>query len=107
MVAPLIPIAAGVGSFLLAKASGASNRDALVSGGIGALSAYGLAGGQFGTGKALFTGADAATKGGLLKNWGTINTISDRSWSRSRNFIFSNDSPKTSTSRYVRTTICN
>ena len=38
MVAPLIPIAAGVGSFLLAKASGASNRDALIAGGIGALS---------------------------------------------------------------------
>jgi hypothetical protein len=66
MVAPLIPIAAGVGSFLLAKASGASNRDALIAGGIGALSGYGLAGGQFGTGKALLTGADAATKGGLL-----------------------------------------
>tara|TARA_R100000988_G_scaffold103496_2_gene83074 strand:- start:1560 stop:2363 length:804 start_codon:yes stop_codon:yes gene_type:complete len=63
---PLIPIAAGVGSFLLAKASGASNRDSLIAGGIGALGAYGLAGGQFGTGKALFTGADAATKGGLL-----------------------------------------
>ena len=45
MVAPLIPIAAGVGSFLLAKASGASNRDALIAGGIGALSGYGLAGG--------------------------------------------------------------
>lgn len=48
MVAPLIPIAAGVGSFLLAKASGASNRDALIAGGIGALSGYGLAGGTFG-----------------------------------------------------------
>ena len=66
MVAPLIPIAAGVGSFLLAKAGGASNRDALIAGGIGALGAYGLAGGQFGTGKALLTGADATTKAGLL-----------------------------------------
>ena len=43
---PLIPIAAGVGSFLLAKASGASNRDALIAGGIGALGAYGA--GQLG-----------------------------------------------------------
>lgn len=48
MVAPLIPIAAGVGSFLLAKASGASNRNALIAGGIGALGGYGLAGGTFG-----------------------------------------------------------
>ena len=32
-----VQIAAGVGSFLLAKASGASNRDALIAGGIGAL----------------------------------------------------------------------
>jgi len=45
MVAPLIPIAAGVGSFLLAKASGASNRNALIAGGIGALGGYGMAGG--------------------------------------------------------------
>ena len=43
---PLIPIAAGVGSILLAKASGASNRDALIAGGIGALGAYGA--GQLG-----------------------------------------------------------
>ena len=43
MVAPLIPIAAGVGSFLLAKAGGASNRDALIAGGIGALGGYGVA----------------------------------------------------------------
>jgi len=43
MAVPLIvPIAAGVGSFLLAKASGASNRDALIAGGIGALGAYGV-----------------------------------------------------------------
>ena len=43
MAVPLIvPIAAGVGSFLLAKASGASNRDALIAGGIGALGAYGI-----------------------------------------------------------------
>ena len=38
----IVPIAAGVGSFLLAKASGASNRDALIAGGIGALGAYGV-----------------------------------------------------------------
>ena len=63
MVAPLIPIAAGVGSFLLAKASGASNRDALIAGGIGALSGYGLAGGTFG-GTALVGSQTAA--GGLL-----------------------------------------
>ena len=63
MVAPLIPIAAGVGSFLLAKASGASNRDALIAGGIGALSGYGLAGGTFG-GTALVGSKTAA--GGLL-----------------------------------------
>ena len=43
MVSPLIPIAAGVGSFLLAKAGGASNRDALIAGGIGALGGYGAA----------------------------------------------------------------
>tara|TARA_R100000353_G_scaffold40595_2_gene32182 strand:- start:13874 stop:14668 length:795 start_codon:yes stop_codon:yes gene_type:complete len=60
---PLIPIAAGVGSFLLAKASGASNRDALIAGGIGALGAYGLAGGTFG-GTALVGSKTAA--GGLL-----------------------------------------
>ena len=74
MVAPLIPIAAGVGSFLLAKASGASNRDALVSGGIGALSAYGLAGGTFG-GKALLGTTESA--GGLLnmKALGTAGAI--------------------------------
>ena len=60
MVAPLIPIAAGVGSFLLAKASGASNRDALIAGGIGALSGYGLAGGTF-MGKALIGGAAGGT----------------------------------------------
>ena len=60
MVAPLIPIAAGVGSFLLAKASGASNRDALIAGGIGALSGYGLAGGTFG-GTALIGGSAGGT----------------------------------------------
>ena len=63
MVAPLIPIAAGVGSFLLAKASGASNRDALIAGGIGALSGYGLAGGTFGG--ASLVGTKTAA-GGLL-----------------------------------------
>ena len=70
----IIPIAAGVGSFLLAKASGASNRDALVSGGIGALSAYGLAGGTFG-GKALLGTTESA--GGLLnmKALGTAGAI--------------------------------
>lgn len=51
----LVPIAAGVGSFLLAKASGASNRDALVAGGIGALGAYGI-----GTAAGLGTGTVAA-----------------------------------------------
>ena len=44
----IVPIAAGVGSFLLAKASGASNRDALIAGGIGALGGYALGGGTFG-----------------------------------------------------------
>jgi len=43
----IVPIAAGVGSFLLAKASGASNRDALIAGGIGALG--GAAAFKFGT----------------------------------------------------------
>ena len=43
----IVPIAAGVGSFLLAKASGASNRDALIAGGIGALG--GAAALKFGT----------------------------------------------------------
>ena len=60
MVAPLIPIAAGVGSFLLAKASGASNRNALIAGGIGALGGYGLAGGTFG-GTALIGGTAGGT----------------------------------------------
>ena len=56
MAVPLIvPIAAGVGSFLLAKASGASNRDALIAGGIGALGAYGI-----GTAAGLGTKAVAA-----------------------------------------------
>ena len=53
----IVPIAAGVGSFLLAKASGASNRDALIAGGIGALGGYALGGGTFG-------GAIAGLKGG-------------------------------------------
>ena len=67
MVAPLIPIAAGVGSFLLAKASGASNRDALIAGGIGALSGYGLAGGfgSLGTSQAATTGLFEVKAGGL------------------------------------------
>ena len=51
----IVPIAAGVGSFLLAKASGASNRDALIAGGIGALGAYGI-----GTAAGLGTKAVAA-----------------------------------------------
>ena len=61
MGAPLlIPIAAGVGSFLLAKASGSSNRDALIAGGIGALGgaflgpgAFGAAGAGLGTATAI------------------------------------------------------
>jgi hypothetical protein len=67
MVAPLIPIAAGVGSFLLAKASGASNRDALIAGGIGALSGYGLAGGfgSLGTSQVATSGAFGVGAGGL------------------------------------------
>jgi hypothetical protein len=65
MVAPLIPIAAGVGSFLLAKASGASNRDALIAGGIGALSGYGLAGGTFG-GSIAGLGAKALPTAGAI-----------------------------------------
>ena len=67
MVAPLIPIAAGVGSFLLAKASGASNRAALIAGGIGALSGYGLAGGfgSLGTSQAATTGLFGVKAGGL------------------------------------------
>ena len=67
MVAPLIPIAAGVGSFLLAKASGESNRDALIAGGIGALSGYGLAGGfgSLGTSQAATTGLFGVKVGGL------------------------------------------
>jgi hypothetical protein len=64
MVAPLIPIAAGVGSFLLAKASGASNRDALIAGGIGALGAYGI-----GTAAGLGTSSVAA-KGTILGTLG-------------------------------------
>ena len=67
MAVPLIvPIAAGVGSFLLAKASGASNRDALIAGGIGALGAYG-AGAYAGLGAAGSTAASgsiASTLGG-------------------------------------------
>ena len=66
MVAPLIPIAAGVGSFLLAKAIGASNRDSLIAGGIGALSGYGLAGGGIG-GKTLTGAFGTGTPGGLFK----------------------------------------
>jgi len=65
-VPALIPIAAGVGSFLLAKASGASNRDSLIAGGIGALGGYGLAGG--GIGGTTLTGAfGTGSPGGLLK----------------------------------------
>jgi len=67
MVAPLIPIAAGVGSFLLAKASGASNRNALIAGGIGALGGYGLAGGfgSLGTQQLATSGAFGVGAGGL------------------------------------------
>ena len=64
MVAPIVPIAAGVGSFLLAKASGASNRDALIAGGIGALGAYGI-----GTAAGLGTSSVAA-KGTILGTLG-------------------------------------
>ncbi len=56
----IVPIAAGVGSFLLAKASGASNRDALIAGGIGALG--GAAAFKFGAGAA--SGTLASTLGG-------------------------------------------
>ena len=55
-VPAIIPIAAGVGSFLLAKAGGASNRDALIAGGIGALGGYGTA--KLGT--AMFAGGPAS-----------------------------------------------
>ena len=55
-----VPIAAGVGSFLLAKASGASNRDALIAGGIGALGAYG-AGAYAGLGAGAGGSATAAS----------------------------------------------
>ena len=65
MVAPLIPIAAGVGSFLLAKASGASNRNALIAGGIGALGGYGLAGTMAGINAGAGIGATKAITGGL------------------------------------------
>lgn len=65
---PLIPIAAGVGSFLLAKASGASNRDALIAGGIGALGAYGI-----GTAAGLGTSSVAA-KGTILGTLGGSQT---------------------------------
>ena len=75
MGAPLlIPIAAGVGSFLLAKASGSSNRDALIAGGIGALGgaflgpgAFGAAGAGLGTATAIGGGitAGALTQGAL------------------------------------------
>ena len=69
MAVPLIvPIAAGVGSFLLAKASGASNRDALIAGGIGALGAYGV-----GTAAGLGTSSVAA-KGTLLGTLGGSQT---------------------------------
>ena len=37
-----VPLVAGVGSFLLAKASGASTGRALLAGGIGALGGFGL-----------------------------------------------------------------
>ena len=75
-VPALIPIAAGVGSFLLAKASGASNRDSLIAGGIGALSGYGLAGGGIG-GKTLTGAFGTGTPGGLLniKALGTAGAI--------------------------------
>lgn len=74
----IVPIAAGVGSFLLAKASGASNRDALIAGGIGALG--GAAALKFGTAtgagslatalggtttKAALTGITAGTLGSM------------------------------------------
>ena len=39
---PWVPVIAGVGSFLMAKASGASTGRALLAGGIGALGGYGL-----------------------------------------------------------------
>jgi hypothetical protein len=68
MVAPIVPIAAGVGSFLLAKASGASNRDALIAGGIGALGAYGI-----GTAAGLGTSSVAA-KGTILGTLGGSQT---------------------------------
>ena len=67
MAVPLIvPIAAGVGSFLLAKASGASNRDALIAGGIGALGAYGAGtyAGLTAAGSTAASGTIASTIGG-------------------------------------------
>ncbi len=53
----IVPIAAGVGSFLLAKASGSSNRDALIAGGIGALGGAFLGGGAMGIAGAGLQGA--------------------------------------------------
>ena len=61
----IVPIAAGVGSFLLAKASGASNRDALIAGGIGALGGYALGGGTFG-GQIAGLGAKALGPAGAI-----------------------------------------
>ena len=62
----IVPIAAGVGSFLLAKASGASNRDALIAGGIGALGAYGAGtyAGLTAAGSTAASGTIASTIGG-------------------------------------------
>ena len=63
----IVPIAAGVGSFLLAKASGASNRDALIAGGIGALGGYALGGGTFGGAIAGLGAKSLGTAGALTQ----------------------------------------
>ena len=62
---PWVPVIAGVGSFLLAKASGASTGRALLAGGIGALGGFGLE-----------TAAGNAAKGTFLAGLGQSSMIS-------------------------------
>ena len=59
-----VPLVAGVGSFLLAKASGASTGRALLAGGLGALGGFGLQ--QFGGAGTFLGGAEGLSKAAMI-----------------------------------------
>jgi len=59
-----VPVVAGVGSFLLAKASGASTGRALLAGGLGALGGFGLE--KFGAAGTFLGGAEGLSKAAMI-----------------------------------------